>query len=271
MGVVGVVGAGTIGTGVAQAIAQAGVGVTLVDVDGSALDRARSTISRDCRMSAMFGGPELNAEQVLGRIRFELELDSLAGADLVIENVTEDAAIKLAVYRELDRLCAPSVMFVANTSCIPVTRIASWTRRPDKVIGAHFMNPVPRKRYVETIRGSHTSAHTAERLLVFLNEIGKTPIAVGDALGFVSNRVLMPTINEAAFVVYEGIADAATVDQVFRECFGHPMGPLATANLIGIDTVVNSVNELWAELGDKYRLCPLLRAMADAGETFDIR
>jgi 3-hydroxybutyryl-CoA dehydrogenase len=263
---VGVVGAGVMGAGVAQDLAQTGHAVTLVDVDAAALDRARGEIVRGCRASRLLGGPAVDPAAVLASITFSVDMRKLGGADVVVENVTENWLVKRAVYRELDEVCAPATVFIANTSAIPITRIASATRRPDRVIGVHFMNPVPHKRVVELIPGDRTSPQTVARTRRLLDGLGKKPVEVRDACGFVSNRVLMPTINEAAFIVYEGGASAADVDEVFRECFGHPMGPLQTADLIGIDTILYSIEVLHEYFGDsKYRPCPLLKQMTDAG------
>jgi 3-hydroxybutyryl-CoA dehydrogenase len=184
----------------------------------------------------------------------------------VIENVTENWDIKRAVYQALDEACQPGAIFIVNTSAIPITKVAAVTRRPAQVIGVHFMNPVPAKPAVELIPGFHTAPQTVERTRELLTAMGKKAIKVNDSCGFVSNRVLMLTVNEAAFLLYEGVADAESVDEVFRSCFGHPMGPLETADLIGVDTILYSVEVLYEHYSDsKYRPCPLLRQMTDAG------
>ena len=266
MALTGVAGAGVMGTGVAQNLAQCGYEVVLIDVSPASLDRARAEIERNCRLSRLLGGPTVDPAAVLSAITFALDPTELAKADIVIENITENWAAKQALYRELDRICAPDTVFIANTSAIPITRIASATTRPDKVVGVHFMNPVPHKATVELIPGVHTSPETLERTRALLAAMGKQAVQVNDACGFISNRVLMPTINEAAFLVYEGVADAAAVDEVFRGCFGHPMGPLQTADLIGVDTILYSIEVLYEHFGDsKYRPCPLLKQMTDAG------
>ncbi|MGZ4432666.1 MAG: 3-hydroxyacyl-CoA dehydrogenase family protein [Trebonia sp.] len=266
MAVTGVAGAGVIGIGVAQNLAQAGHDVILVDVSTEVLDRARAAIERNCRASRLLGGSAVDAGEILAAITFAIGPTALAKAEIVIENITEDWAAKRALYREMDEACGPDTVFVANTSAIPITRIASATRRPSRVVGVHFMNPVPHKRVVELIPGIHTSAETLERTKTLLADMGKKAVQVNDACGFVANRVLMPTINEAAFVVYEGIADAAAVDEVFRGCFGHPIGPLQTADLIGVDTVLRSIEVMYEHFGDsKYRPCPLLKQMTEAG------
>ncbi len=266
MTVTGVAGAGVMGVGVAQNLAMAGHEVVLVDTGTEVLDRARATITRNCRASRLLGGPALDPDAILAAITFAVGVGALAKVDAVIENIVEDWPAKRALYREMDAICPPETFFVANTSAIPITRIGSATRRPDKVIGVHFMNPVPQKAVVELIPGVLTSPDTITRTRALLAEMGKKPVEVNDACGFVSNRVLMPTINEAAFLVHEGVASAAAVDEVFRGCFGHPMGPLETADLIGVDTILYSIEVLYEHFGDsKYRPCPLLKQMTDAG------
>jgi 3-hydroxybutyryl-CoA dehydrogenase len=263
---VGVVGAGVMGTGVAQALAQTGHRVTLVDLSRAILDEALAKIGRDARMSRMLGGPAVDAEATLAAITADVGTESLAEADFVIENITENWELKRPLYRELDEACKPQAIFVVNTSAIPITRVAAATSRPDRVIGVHFMNPVPAKPVVELIPGVHTSPRTIERTRELLDSMGKRAVDVKDASGFVSNRVLMLTVNEAAYLVHEGVATADAVDEVFRGCFGHPMGPLETADLIGVDTILYSVEVLYEHYADsKYRPCPLLKQMTDAG------
>jgi 3-hydroxybutyryl-CoA dehydrogenase len=266
MAVVGVVGAGVMGIGVAQNLAQSEHDVILVDKDPAVLEAARDAIHRNCRMSRLMGGPALDAEAVLARIETAVGLRQLARADVVIENVTENWEVKRAVHEELDEVCAPDAVIVANTSAIPITRIASAGRHPERVVGVHFMNPVPAKPVVELIPGFHTSPKTVLRTRELLASMGKRAVDVKDASGFVSNRVLMLTVNEAAYLVHEGVATAESVDEVFRGCFGHPMGPLETADLIGVDTILYSVEVLYEHYADsKYRPCPLLKQMTDAG------
>ncbi|MDT0261969.1 3-hydroxyacyl-CoA dehydrogenase family protein [Jatrophihabitans lederbergiae] len=266
MSVVGVIGAGVMGVGVAQNLAQTGHEVILVDTSEAILAEALATIRHNCRMSRLLGGPALDADAVLAKISVGVGADSVAKADVIIENVTENWDIKRAVYRELDAACGPDTVFIVNTSAIPITKVASVTSRPAQVIGVHFMNPVPAKPAVELIPGFHTSPETILRTKELLTAMGKKAIPVKDACGFISNRVLMLTVNEAAYLVYEGVADAEAVDEVFRSCFGHPMGPLQTADLIGVDTILYSVEVLYEHYSDsKYRPCPLLRQMTDAG------
>ncbi|RSN11263.1 3-hydroxybutyryl-CoA dehydrogenase [Streptomyces sp. WAC 05977] len=266
MTLVGVVGAGVMGTGVAQNLATSGHEAVLIDVDPGKLADARDRIELECRMSRMLGGAEIDAAEVLGRITFGTELALLAEAEVVIENITENWDLKSRLYPKLDEACKADTVFVVNTSAIPITKVAALTRRQDKVMGVHFMNPVPMKPSCEFIPGYHTSESTKDIVRELLLSMGKKPIPVNDASGFVSNRVLMLTVNEAAFLVHEGVADAETVDEVFRGCFGHPMGPLETADLIGVDTILYSVEVLYDEFNDsKYRPCPLLKQMTAAG------
>ncbi len=266
MTVIGVVGAGVMGVGVAQNLAQTGHDVVLVDKDEEILAAARATIWRNARMSRLMGGPALDPDDVLSRITTAVGADAVAKADVVIENVTENWDVKRSVYETMDAVCGPDTIFVVNTSAIPITKVAAVTGRPDKVVGVHFMNPVPAKPACELIPGFHTTTETVERVRDLLSAMGKKAIDVKDACGFVSNRVLMLTVNEAAFLVHEGVASAESVDEVFRSCFGHPMGPLETADLIGVDTILYSVEVLYEHYADsKYRPCPLLKQMTDAG------
>jgi 3-hydroxybutyryl-CoA dehydrogenase len=266
---VGVVGAGVMGTGVAQAVAQAGLDVLLTDRSEPALATAERAITRGLRFQRLLAGvaPTEDRGQILKRIRYTRDLADLRRADFVIENVTEDEATKRPVYRRLDEVCAAECVFAANTSVIPITAIGASTHRPDRVLGMHFMNPVPLKPMVEVIRGYHTSDATVDRALDLLGRMGKEGIVVSDSPGFVTNRVLMLTINEACFLVQEGVAPVTDIDRIFRGCFGHKMGPLETADLIGLDTILLSIEGLYAAFADsKYRPCPLLRRMVDAGQ-----
>lgn len=266
MTAVGVLGAGVMGAGVAQSLAQCGHEVVLVDRDEEILASARAAITRNCRMSRLMGGPALDADAIMANISTATGVPAVAKTEVVIENVTEKWEIKRAVHVQLDDVCPPSTVIVANTSAIPITRIASVGRHPERVIGVHFMNPVPAKPVVELIPGFHTSPETVERTRELLGSMGKRAVDVKDASGFISNRVLMLTINEAAYLVHEGVATAEAVDEVFRGCFGHPMGPLETADLIGVDTILYSIEVLYEHYADsKYRPCPLLKQMTDAG------
>jgi len=266
MTVIGVVGAGVMGVGVAQNLAQTGHDVVLVDKDESVLVNALATIERNCRLSRLMGGPAVDADAVLSRIVTGVGAETAAKAEIVIENVPESWEIKREVFEILDAACGPNTIFVANTSAIPITKIGSITGRPDKVIGVHFMNPVPMKPAVEMIPGVHTSAETIQATRDLLAAMGKKAIDVKDSCGFISNRLSHVFMNEAAYLVYEGVATAEGVDEVFRSCFGHPMGPLETADLIGIDTVLQSIEVIHEHYADsKYRPCPLLKQMTDAG------
>jgi 3-hydroxybutyryl-CoA dehydrogenase len=265
---VGVIGAGVIGIGVAQDLAQSNFRVLLLDTGEEILDRAAAQIRQNIRLQTFFkkeqGGP--GTDQVLARIEPGTDYAVLRDADFVIENVTENWAIKREVYGKLDAICPARTVFAANTSAITITRIASATRRPAQVIGIHFMNPVPLKHMVEVIKGFHTSTETIETTRSLLARMSKDFVLVNDAPGFVSNRVLMLTVNEAIFLVQEQVATPEDVDKLFRECFGHKMGPLETADLIGLDTVLFSIEVLYESFNDdKYRPCPLLRKMVDAG------
>jgi 3-hydroxybutyryl-CoA dehydrogenase len=256
------------GIGVSHAFAAAGHPVILVDVDKAALERARSEIDRNVRLYPMLGGPREPAPgATLAAITFTTELDDVAGADLVVENVTENLSIKESVHRRLDALCRADSILAVNTSAIPITRVAAVTDRPAQVIGVHFMNPAPLKPLVEVIRGHHTAAGTIDRTRQLLRGIGKDTVVVEDSPGFVTNRVMMLMVNEAICLVQERVAPAADVDRLFVECFGHRMGPLATADLIGLDTVLYSLDVLLDSFHDpRYRPCPLLRRMVDAGQ-----
>ncbi|MEV4112085.1 3-hydroxyacyl-CoA dehydrogenase family protein [Nonomuraea sp. NPDC049695] len=266
MTLIGVVGAGVMGVGVAQNLAEVGHQVILVDQKDDILNEALRRLAQNCRLAPMLRGEQVDVSAVMSAVKTSTALEDLGGTATVIENVTEDIAIKRDVYQRLDAICPEGTIFIANTSAIPITTLAAATGRPGNVVGAHFMNPVPMKTAVELIPGVHTSEKTLERARALLAEMGKRAIEVTDSCGFLSNRVLMLTINEAAFLVYEGVASASAVDDVFRSCFGHPMGPLETADLIGIDTILHSVRVLHSYFADsKYRPCPLLIQMTDAG------
>ncbi|MGH3860429.1 3-hydroxyacyl-CoA dehydrogenase family protein [Actinokineospora sp.] len=266
MTVVGVIGAGVMGVGVAQNLAQTGHEVILVDTSEAILAQALATIRNNCRFSRMMGGPAVDPDEVLAKISTGVGADALAKVDVVIENVPEDWTIKREVYQALDVACGPETVFVVNTSAIPITKVAAVTSRPANVIGVHFMNPVPAKPAVELIPGFHTSPETIQRTRDLLAAMGKHAIDVKDSCGFISNRLSHVFMNEAATLVYEGVATAEGVDEVFRSCFGHPMGPLETADLIGVDTVLYSIEVLHEHYADpKYRPCPLLKQMTEAG------
>jgi 3-hydroxybutyryl-CoA dehydrogenase len=265
---VGVVGAGVMGTGVAQSLAQAGYRVVLLDVSVDILKRARTEITNNIRLQRLVnktpGQEPVNT--IVERITFTIDYAPFADTDFVVENVTEKWEIKKQVYAQLDSICPEHCVFAVNTSAISITRVASVTTRPQQVIGMHFMNPVPMKPMVEVIRGYHTSEETISLARNLLASMGKECIVVKDMPGFVSNRVLMLTVNEAIFLVQDQVASAEEVDKIFTSCFGHKMGPLETADLIGLDTILYSIEVLYESFNDsKYRPCPLLKKMVDAG------
>jgi 3-hydroxybutyryl-CoA dehydrogenase len=263
---VGVVGAGVIGSGVAQLFAQSGHEVVLVDSSESQLETARRNIKKNVRLYGFLDKTPLDAAEVVGRIRPARELDALADADFVIENITEDWELKRGVHERLHALLREDVPIAANTSAIPITRIAGAGSHPERVVGMHFMNPVPLMPMVEIIRGARTSDATLDGARALVAEAGRDSIVVNDSPGFVTNRVMMLMVNEAMFLVHEGVASAEDVDRLFKTCFGHKMGPLETADLIGLDTVLRSLEVIQDELSDsKYRPCPLLKRMVYAG------
>jgi 3-hydroxybutyryl-CoA dehydrogenase len=265
---VGVVGAGVMGAGVAQNLAETGHSVVLIDIDETQLQQARDKIHSGIRMQGFFK-KKTNAEKpaaVLERIIFTTDYSKLSDVEFLVENVVEKWPVKEDVYHRIDAICPQECIFAANTSAISITRIGSATQRPDRVVGMHFMNPVPLKSMVEVIRGFHTSARTLERARSFLAEMQKECIVVNDMPGFVSNRVLMLTVNEAIFLVQDQVASAEDVDRLFKTCFGHKMGPLETGDLIGLDTILFSLDVLYESYNDdKYRPCPLLKKMVHAG------
>jgi 3-hydroxybutyryl-CoA dehydrogenase len=264
---VAVLGAGTMGNGIAQVFAQGGHPVVLRDLDQKALDRAMGQVDKSLGKLAEKG--KLTAEEraaALRRIRATTSIDEVADAELVIEAVVEDLQVKQQVFGELDRLTRPEAILASNTSSISITKLGAATRRPENVIGMHFMNPVPLMALVEVIRGQATSDATMMTVMDLSRALGKTPVEVNDFPGFVANRVLMPMINEAVFAVYEGVARPEAIDQVMKLGMNHPMGPLTLADFIGLDVCLAILEVLHDGLGDpKYRPCPLLRRMVDAG------
>ncbi|MBI3270784.1 MAG: 3-hydroxybutyryl-CoA dehydrogenase [Planctomycetes bacterium] len=264
---VAVLGAGTMGSGIAQVFAQAGFAVLLTDVQQSFLDRGMKTI-RD-GLERLVKKEKLTADardQVLGRIRTVPRIEDLAPVDFAVEAVYEDMKVKREVFGALDRTCRSEVLLATNTSSISITEIAATTRRPDRVIGMHFMNPVPVMKLVEVIRGHDTSDATYAVVRGLCERLGKTAVEVNDFPGFVSNRVLLPMINEAIFAVHEGVAKPEAIDEILKLGMNHPMGPLTLADFIGLDVCLAILEVLHRGLGeDKYRPCPLLRRMVAAG------
>jgi 3-hydroxybutyryl-CoA dehydrogenase len=264
---VGVVGAGVMGAGVAQNLSQAGLQVVVVDVSEEALCGCQARIQDGVRLFSLLQREQaVSPVDVLQRIAFTTDYARLGAADFVIENVTEKWPIKQTVYHQLDDACPAHCIFASDTSAIPITRLAAETQRPAQVLGIHFMNPVPLKPFVEVIRGHHTSPETLTTAQGLLTRMGKRWVVVNDAPGFVSNRVLMLTINEAFWLLQDQVASAEAVDEVFKNCFGHKMGPFETADLIGLDTILYSLEVLFDEFQDgKYRPCPALKRLVYAG------
>ena len=264
---VGVVGAGTMGSGIAHVFALAGIEVSLVDVAPEVLDRARASIERNLgRQARRELISSVEAEAALGRITTERSLVALEGGEVVVEAASEDPALKFRLFNELSAVVSPETVLASNTSSISITRIASHAANPERVIGMHFMNPVPVMRLVEVIRGLETSDETADLTLGLCRRLSKTAVLANDYPGFVANRILMPMINEAVYCLMEGVAEAEAVDTVMKLGMNHPMGPLALADLIGLDTCLAIMRVLHTELGDsKYRPCPLLAKYVAAG------
>jgi 3-hydroxybutyryl-CoA dehydrogenase len=264
---VAVIGAGQMGNGIAHVFAQNGFDVTLIDVSADALARGRDTIAGNLDRQIKKGtlqSPE--KEAILGRVSTEQSISAAQDASLIVEAATENRDLKFKIFSEIDAIANPTAILATNTSSISITEIARRTKRPDKVIGMHFMNPVPVMQLVEIIRGLATSDDTTQRVVAWSRAVGKTPVEVNDFPGFVANRILMPMINEAIFCLMEGVADATAIDQVMKLGMNHPMGPLALADLIGLDTCLAILEVLHDGLGDpKYRPCPLLRKYVAAG------
>jgi 3-hydroxybutyryl-CoA dehydrogenase len=264
---IAIIGAGTMGNGIAHVCSQHDIKVTLVDVKQEFLDRAIETIKKNM-------GRELKKERItqekmdasLANITTSTNLDAASGAELVVEAATENLDIKLEIFEKLDKACAPGVILATNTSSLPITKVASATNRPDKVIGMHFMNPVPMMKLVEVIRGMATSDATYKTVEELATELGKTPVEVNDYPGFIANRILMPMINEAIFALFEGVGTAEAIDSVMKLGMAHPMGPLTLADFIGLDVCLAILEVMHEGFGDpKYRPCPLLVKMVQAG------
>jgi len=265
--IIAVVGSGTMGNGIAQVAARAGYSVVMHDVKDEFLQRGRSAIDKSLQRDV--DKERLSSQEkqlIIDRIRTTTELDALRGASFVIEAVTEDLGVKTELFETLDRITSPEAILASNTSSISITRLGSATSRPDKVIGMHFMNPVPVMKLVEVIRGLATSNETYEKVRSFTDKLGKTALDCNDSPGFISNRILLPMINEAIFALHEGVAARESIDGIMKLGMNHPMGPLALADFIGLDVCLAILNVLYDGFGDpKYRACPLLKRYVDAG------
>jgi 3-hydroxybutyryl-CoA dehydrogenase len=265
--IIGVVGSGTMGNGIAQVAARAGYNVVMRDVKDEFLERALKAIDKSLQRDV--DKERLSAEDkqaIIGRIKTTTELEALKEASFAIEAVTEDLGVKTELFKSLDGVTAAETILASNTSSISITRLGAATRRPDKVIGMHFMNPVPVMKLVEVIRGIATSDETYQRVRTLTEKLGKTALDCNDSPGFVSNRVLLPMINEAIFALYEGVATRESIDGIMKLGMNHPLGPLELADFIGLDVCLAILNVLYDGLGDpKYRACPLLKRYVDAG------
>ena len=265
---IGVLGAGNIGIGVVTDLVLHGISAVVVDISEDILKRAQTEVLNNVRFVPLLSKtlPRISRDEALQRMVLTTDLKDVASCEFIIENVTEAWEVKKPVYEDLDRVAPSEVCFGANTSCISITQIGSATRRPANVVGIHLMNPVHLKPTVEVIRGFHTSDRTVDTLLQLFSRLNKEAIIVEDLPGFVSNRISHLFMNEAAFVLQDNVATAEKIDLIFKKCFGHKMGPLETADLIGLDTVMRSLDVLYESFQDpKYRCCPLLRKLVYAG------
>ena len=264
---IGVIGAGTMGSGIAQVAAEAGFEVIIRDIEDSFIERGLAAINKNVSRAVDKGKKSKEeAENIMGRISGTTKLEDLKEAGLVIEAVIEDIELKKEIYRELDRICPPATVFASNTSGLSISEMASATSRPERVIGMHFFNPAPVMKLVEVTKGTVTAEEIYQQIMDLTRKLGKEPITVNEAPLFVVNRILIPMINEAAFVLMEGVASAEDIDKGMTLGANHPMGPLALADLIGIDVLLAVQDTLYSETGDsKYRACPLIRKMVRAG------
>jgi len=265
---IGVIGAGTMGAGITVDLVLHGIYTVLVDISKDALEKAKEEITKSIRFAPLVkkGIPKVPVKEAMEKITFTTDIKEVADCEFIVENVTEKWDVKEKVYKELDQICKPETIFGVDTSCISITKIGNVTSRPDKVIGMHFMNPVYVKPVIEVMRGYHTSDETITLAEQFLAQLNKKAIIVNDYPGFVTNRISHLFMNEAMFVVQDGVAAPEQVDNIFKKCFGHAMGPLETADLIGLDTVMQSLDVLYESYQDpKFRCCPLLKKMVDAG------
>lgn len=263
-----VLGAGTMGAGIAQAVAESGCNVMLRDIDPKFVENGLTAIAQNLERAVKKGKMDQNEqEKILKRVKGIVDLKDALDVDLVIEAIVEKLEIKNTVYRELDQICKPETIFASNTSSLSITAMGAATKRADKVIGMHFFNPVQIMELVEVIKGSDTSEETFQRVYDFVKFIGKTPVVVNEAPGFVVNRMLVPMINEAVYLLMEGIASKEDIDTSMKLGASHPIGPLALADLIGLDICLDVMEVLHNEFGeDKYRPCPLLRKMVRSGK-----
>ena len=264
---IGVVGAGQMGNGIAQVAAYSGFRVVMSDIADSFVQKGLATISKNLdRMVEKGKIPSQKKVEIMGRIKGTIQVKDMAEADFVVEAAIENESLKLNIFKELDQVCRKEIILSSNTSSISITKVASATQRPSQVIGMHFMNPVPVMQLVEIIRGLQTSQETFNAVKTLTEKMGKTPVEANDFPGFISNRILMPMINEAIYTLFEGVGTPEAIDTVMKLGMNHPMGPLALADLIGLDTCLAIMEVLYKGFGDsKYRPCPLLRKYVDAG------